>query len=142
MDHADRKGGGSYCWRTPRWLLVTVACVALATISGCQDERADRVDRGVAVAQERFEDAKRNIMATMALQSNLEAGGDPLTYLIASLDENGDYPPFGQQAPSQPWCVVVRQGPDAEEIIIEGYYEDLTHPACTAIVKLNPPSRP
>ncbi len=121
-------------WRLAGWCLAVVFAVSQVA---CGSKQGD-VEQAVRYAKRLFERVNTYPPAALIFQSHVETGGDALSYVTASLPPKSDLPPYYAEEPGQPWCVVIRNGPETGTILIEGYGEDLETPLITEQVVLSP----
>ena len=104
-----------------------ITMVLLAT--GCGDDRERRLEAGVNFARRALERTASDPMAALALQSHLEMGGTPASYVVSCLpDVDPVFTRYESKRPTSPWTVVILEKPGTQRFTIEGYNEDLTRP--------------
>jgi hypothetical protein len=92
-------------------------------------------------ARRQFVETGSNPVAAVVLGSTIEGGGTLSTYLVASMPEHADLPPFADGLPSGPWSIALRQV-GADTIIVEGFGEGTDHPLLADTVLMRPRHRP
>jgi hypothetical protein len=110
--------------------LRTIGAVLLAGLllpAGCSRKKSELED-GFQFARIMLLNTGKDPMAAGSLASIQEMGGHPVDYITACLPEEPRFSNYEKEAPTQPWCVVVKQGRRPREYVIEGYGEDLTKP--------------
>jgi hypothetical protein len=113
------------------WLVI--AAMAAAGCGGGGEE--ERLQRGVRFAKITLERAGTDPMASLALASAEETGGDAVSYIVASLpDQDPVFTSYERERPTRPWTVVVRAGAAPRQYVIEGYGTDLAKPLVTETV--------
>lgn len=106
--------------------------LALALAAGCGGPSApSEVDRGVTFAKKVLDEANRNLPATLSLNSILDMGGNPVTYVTANIGDPSGFPTFIWEGPAATNSVVIRPGAQPQEFVIEGYGADTAKPVRT-----------
>lgn len=106
--------------------------LAVALAAGCGGSSVpSEVDRGVTYAKKVLDEANRNLPSTLSLNAILDMGGDPVTYVTATIGDPAGFPPFIWQGPAAPNSVVIRPGAQPLEFVIEGYGADTAKPVRT-----------
>lgn len=109
-------------------------------LHGCGEgaQKKQKLELAVGQVQRILNMASRDPMAAATLQSNVQMGGNLITYVMASLPDKFNYA-LEQDKPTRPWSIVIRTTADPHVVQVEGYAEDLKKPLFTQNAKIGPP---
>lgn len=98
-------------------------------VAGCGlagDPKEREVRDGAAWARRMLARTQTDTAAGLSFASIMEGGGDVFSYLAASMPDGAAFTCF--EAEPKPYCVAVKTGASEQELVIEGYGQDLSKP--------------
>ena len=127
------------------WRLCAVMGLILAAVIGGlviyyekQDSRPANMQRFAKKIIRILQDSEKGGMAELSLQSTLEQGGTLIHYISASMEYSEGDPSLLTEGKPQPFSImfVDKTLEGGDEVLLEGYYDDVNKPAFTERCKL------
>ncbi len=107
--------------------------IGVLAFCACNQASSDIV-RNVERIKYLLDETKTSKLANLSFVEVLDLGGTPITYITANTLDPATLPKLLWEALPQENSIVIRRSDKADELIIEGYGNDLTHPAIKTLV--------
>lgn len=116
-----------------------ILLLLVLSLSGCGPSKEQlKLDETFNFTLRQLNEVGRNPIASAAFESTMEQGGSPLDYVVAGVPEHADYGPIVWKGPVAPWTVVIKEGGNPAELVVEAYGEKTDQPTRTETAKLTP----
>lgn len=118
------------------WLIAVCLLAACGAAGPSAEQR--RLDRTYDFAKTNLLAVGSNELASVAYLDSLDLGATPVSYLVASAPDDGDFVRLLWNEPPQPWSVRLAAGPGPNQIVLAAFAESTGTPVREETLTVKP----